>query len=559
MPRLFSPLARPSAPLGIRFVWLSAVFAGLLAGLPLPARAVPPQLPAAAVAEADGGVEQEEAFARDSPRASLMNFVALCRAGDWDGAADYLELAPIDKPLGPELARRLKAVLDRKAWLDVRALSPAATGNTEDGLSPYTDEVGQIEGPDGIPEPVRIVRRRRDGVRWLFSNATVNRVNGWYERLDDRWILEQLPAPLLRTGPRELLYWQWLALPLVLLISWLLGLALSRVSSYVLTKFTAHSKATWDDAIVERLQRPMALWWMLGVAYCLLPQLALYAPAEQFVLSAMHTVFLLGLFWALTRVIDIGAAAVFRSPWAGTRAAAGSLVSLGARVAKVAVIAIAAVALLSQLGYPIASVLAGLGVGGLAVALAAQKTVENLFGAFSIGADQPFREGDLVKVEDFTGTVEQIGLRSTKFRTADRTLITIPNGKLAEMKLETFAVRDRLRFAVTICLSRSTTSEQVKQIIARFESLLGAHPKLWQTSATVRFEKFGPSSLDLDVGAFFATRDVGEFQLIRQELLLQFMDIIERAGTTLALPATDVQLFDSRLSVSSKSERVRVS
>jgi MscS family membrane protein len=488
----------------------------------------------------------------------MMNFVALCRAGDYESAAQYLEIGAVDKVLSAQLARRLKAVLDRKAWLDPSVLSPLPTGKVDDGLAPFMDEVGQIEGADGIPEPVRIVRRKRDQVRWLFSNATVNRIDGWYELLDDRWILEELPAPLLRTGPRELLYWQWLALPLLVIASWLLAIALGKLTTLLLSKIAARSKTAWDDAMVQRLKRPLTLWWMLAVAYLLLPSLALYEPAEKFVLSVMHTFFLVGLFWALTRIIDIGAEAVFRSPWAGTRAAAGSLVSLGARVAKVTVIAVGAVALLSQLGYPVASILAGLGVGGLAVALAAQKTVENLFGAFSIGADQPFREGDLVKVDDFTGTVEQIGLRSTKFRTADRTLISIPNGKLAEMKLETFAVRDRLRFGVTIGLSRSTSSEQLKLIIDRFEALLKGHPRLWQSSASVRFEKFGPSSLDLDVGAFFNTRDVGEFQLIRQDLLLQFMDIIERAGTSLAVPATSVQLLDQR-TAPLQSERVRVS
>ncbi|MDB4991171.1 MAG: MscS Mechanosensitive ion channel, partial [Myxococcaceae bacterium] len=246
-------------------------------------------------------------------------------------------------------------------------------------------------------------------------------------------------------------------------------------------------------------------------------------------------------FWGLTRIVDVSAEVVSRSPWAGTRATATSLVSLGARVTKVAVMAIAGVALLSQLGYPIASVLAGLGVGGLAVALAAQKTVENLFGAFSIGADQPFREGDFVKVGDFTATVERIGLRSTRFRTADRTVISLPNGKLADMQLETYAVRDRLRFATTVALTRSSSSEQVKQVTEGLEGVLKAHPKLWQNSAAVRFDKFGPASLDLDVSAYFNTRDAGEFALIRQDLLLQFMTVIERAGTALALPATDAQ------------------
>jgi MscS family membrane protein len=496
--------------------------------------------------ETDGGGEElEEAFAKDSPRASMMTFVALCRSGDYEAAAGFLELSPLDEKMGPELARKLKAVLDRKAWLDPSVLSPLATGKADDGLTGYTDEVGQIAGAEGIPEPVRIVRRKRDGVRWLFSNATVSRIDGWYARLEDRWVLEKLPEPLLRPGPRELMWWQWLAMPLVVVSSWLIAMLLSKLTTLVLTKLAARSTTQWDDAMVKRLQRPVTLWWLLAVAYCMLPWLALYTPAEKFVLSVMHTVFLVGLFWALTRVVDIGADAVFRSQWAGTRAA-GSLVSLGARVAKVAVVAIAVVALLSQLGYPIASILAGLGVGGLAVALAAQKTVENLFGAFSIGADQPFREGDVVKVGDFTGTVEQIGLRSTRFRTADRTLISIPNGKLADMQLETFAVRDRLRFAFIIGLARSTTADQVKQVVDGFEALLKGHPKLWQNSAAVRFEKFGPNSLDLDVSCYFSTRDFGEFQLIRQELLFQFMAVIERAGTTLALPPTNVQIFDGR-------------
>ena len=192
-----------------------------------------------------------------------------------------------------------------------------------------------------------------------------------------------------------------------------------------------------------------------------------------------------------------------------------------------------------------ASILAGLGVGGLAVALAAQKTVENLFGAFSIGADQPFREGDLVRVDDFVGTVEQIGLRSTKFRTADRTLISIPNGKLADMKLETLAVRDRLRFAFIVGLARSTSAQQLRQVLEGFESLLKSHPKLWQNTASVRFEKFGPSSLDLDVSAYFDTRDMNEFQLIRQELLAAVHDH-RRARGHLACAAGYERAADER-------------
>ena len=490
---------------------------------------------------AEGEIEE---VARDSPRASIADFLARCRAGDYTAGASYLDLPRDRAAEGPELAQRLKAVLDRRAWVELESLSPEPGGNAEDGLPAFNDELGRIVGPEGVPEPIRIVRRRREGnVRWMFSLSTVSRIDGWYEKLQDRWLIEHLPARLLAMGPRNLMWWQWLALPLMIGAALLLGWGLGHLTTKVGSKITARSKATWDDLLVERMRRPVTLGWTLGAAYLLLPWLALYEPALEFMHMLLRTVFLIGIFWALARGVDIGAQMLVRSSWGVTHDASRSLVSLGSRVGKVAVLAIAAVALLSQLGYPVASILAGLGVGGLAVALAAQKTVENLFGAFSIGADQPFREGDFVRVDNFVATVELIGLRSTKFRTLDRTLISIPNGKVAEMKLETFAVRDRLRFYMIIGVDPRSTSKQLRIIIEGIGKALRAHPKLWQDSASVRFEKFGASSLDFEVSGYFDTRDWAEFTLIRQELLLEFMAIIESAGTSLALP-TNLELVE---------------
>jgi MscS family membrane protein len=497
------------------------------------------------LAEALGDAgEPEESYSPDSPRASMIKFLSLARSGDYDGAADYLELAPVDKPQGPELARKLQAVLDRRAWIDVESLSPLATGTPDDGLPGLTDQVGQIEGAQGVAEPVRIVRRRRDDeLVWLFSRGTVGHIDDWYAKLDDRWMLEHIPPRLLRAGPRSLLYWQWLALPALILVSWGLALLLSAGTTRLMAWFAARSRVSWDDVLVQRLRRPVALWWALALVYFCLPYLALYTPAEKFMLAMLKTLFFVGFFFALSGVIDVAADTILRSSWSAVRQTSGSLISLGSRVAKAALTAIAVVAILSQLGFPIASVLAGLGVGGLALALAAQKTVENLFGAFSIGADQPFREGDLVKVGDFTGTCELIGLRSTRFRTPDRTVITIPNGKLAEMQLETFARRDRLRFAMTLGLVRTSSAEQVRAVIKGVKDLLQSQEKLFPGSAAVRFEKYGPSSLDLSVEAYLDTRDWALFADIRQELLLRIMEIVEGTGTALALQAAHVQLI----------------
>jgi MscS family membrane protein len=218
---------------------------------------------------------------------------------------------------------------------------------------------------------------------------------------------------------------------------------------------------------------------------------------------------------------------------------------IAARMGKVAVATLAVVVGLSELDYPVASLLAGLGIGGLAFALAAQKTVENLFGAVAISLDQPIREGDFVKVEDFVGTVEAIGLRATRIRTLDRTLISLPNGKVADMRLESFSARDRMRLACEIGLEYRTTEQQMREVLAGLEGVLRSHPKIWPDAVVVRFKQFGASSLDIEIMAWFETADWGEFQLIRQEVLLQFMGVVERAGTSFAFPTRTIHLAEA--------------
>jgi MscS family membrane protein len=482
----------------------------------------------------------EEAVASDSPRASMADFLALCRTQQWQQAARYLELPRGEQERGPVLALRLKAVLDRKAWLDPSQLSPLSSGDLEDDLPRFSDEVGRIIASDGTPQPILLVRRNLDGGRWLFSAGSVALIDGWYEQLADHWMLENLPHWLLRSGPKELLWWQWLALPLLVLSSWVVGFGFSRIGMRVFTYIAARTPPRWDDELVARVERPFTLWWALAVMHTLLPWLRLYQPAHQFVVSVARGLFLVGFYWILSRLIGVLAEVLARSPWAERNKTSRALIPLIIRVAQVALGAIAVLTLLSQLGYSVTSLIAGLGVGGLAVALAAQKTLENLFGAFAIGADQPFREGDFVRVDDFVATVETIGMRSTKFRTPDRTLITIPNGKLADMKVESFAARDRLRLGSTLSLAYGTTPAQVRSVLAGVERSLRAQPKLWPDSLTVRVMQLGNASIDLEINAWFSTIDWPEFQRIREDLLLSFMDIVEQAGTTLALPTRRV-------------------
>jgi MscS family membrane protein len=356
------------------------------------------------------------------------------------------------------------------------------------------------------------------------------------------WLEHWLPPAMGGVGPFGLHWWQWaIGLP-VIFIAICVGLAASWAVRRTLTAIARRTSASWDDDALQRLRTPITLGCTIAAVSAFVPILALDVRTAAIVLRLIRVAFGGVMFWGILRLVDIGRTVTANSHWARSVPASRSLVPLGARVAKVAVGALGLVVILSTLGYPVTSLIAGLGIGGLAFALAAQKTVENLFGAFSIGVDQPFREGDFVKVDDFVGTVEAIGLRSTRFRTLDRTIVTLPNGRLADMRLESFAARDRLRLAAIIGLTYDTTRAQMLEVLSGFERVLRAHPKIWPDAVVVRFGELSASSLNIEVMAWFQTVDWGEFQRIREGVLLDFMGVVEDAGASFAFPTQTIHI-----------------
>lgn len=349
-----------------------------------------------------------------------------------------------------------------------------------------------------------------------------------------------VPDFLLGNGPLGLTWFQWLAIATIAVGGIVFGKVAGRVVRAVIGRLVRRTRSTWDDVLLERLAGPLSAALGLAFVAALIPVADLTA-ADDTTFKVIRAGYFAVFFWSLFRLVDVGFHLLGESMWARS-GHSRSLIPLGSRVAKVGVFAIAAVAVLSYLGYPVASLIAGLGIGGLALALAAQKTVENLFGAFSIGVDQPFRVGDTVKVEDFLATVERIGLRSTRFRTMDRTIVTIPNGKLADSRVESYTARDRMRLATIIGLVYGTTEAQLRDVLDGFRNVLRAQPKLFPEGATVLLRALGASSLDVEVTAWFQTEDYAEFQAIRQEVLLQFLGVVERAGTSLAYPTQTVHV-----------------
>jgi MscS family membrane protein len=497
--------------------------------------------PAPAANETPAVEDEAVEVAPDSPRASFARFLDLTADGRFVEAAEYLDLP--DGTNGPTLAERLRGVLDHALVVESELLSPLPGGQADDGLPPWVDKVAEVTREDGDREMVRMTRRQSDqGPRWLFTRGTVRSIDAWYDELPDRWLRELLPESLLRPGPQGLLWWQWIAVPVLALLALGLGWMLGWLTARVLRWATRHTKVEWDDTFAAQLRGPLTVAWTVALVYLAVPWLMLPRNGESFLHSVLGAGLFVVFFWGLVRTIGVIGGAVARSEWAKARPGAATLVPLIARSGKVAVWIVAGISILSLFGYPVASLLAGLGIGGLVVALAAQKTMENFFGSVAIGVDQPFRAGDFVKVEDVVGTVEAVGLRSTRIRTLDRTLVSFPNGKLAEMRTETYAVRDRIRLSCTLGLLFGTTAEQMRQVLEGVERVLRDHPKIWPEDVLVRFAKIGGSSLDVDVMAWFQTSEWSEFVAIRQEVLLGFLEAVQRAGTSFAFPTQTVHL-----------------
>lgn len=473
--------------------------------------------------------------AAGSPRESMARFKELARGGRWAEAARYLDLPSGLRDDGPRAARELFEVIDHELGLDPGALSADPQGDPDDGLPARTDSLGEIASGAGPEAPVRITRREfADGARWVFTRATVARTEAWYGRLDGRWAREHLPPSLLARGPKNLLRWQGAALPLLFALGLVVGRVFSALARRALIRVAGKHVLAFDPRLPDRVRGPLTLVVAALVLRASVEALSLSRDAEGFVHELFNALWLGAVFWALWRGIEVASRGFAASRWAAEQTGSVTVLPLLAKAARVVLSVLGVVTVLSALGYPVASLLAGLGIGGLALALALQKTGEHLIGSVAIGFDQPFQVGDLVKVDEQVGRVEAVGLRSTRIRTFDRTVVSLPNGKLADMRTENFTARDRFRVYTTLGLAPTTDAATLRAALAEVRAMLVAHPKAHGDAPWVSLLRVGATSIEVEVAAWFRTTDYEEFLAIRSEVLLGCLDVIERHRAQLA-------------------------
>jgi MscS family membrane protein len=317
-----------------------------------------------------------------------------------------------------------------------------------------------------------------------------------------------------------------------LLTSWVV-LAVARM-------LVRRTEAHHDDAIVELAVGPVRL--MLGVAAFTAGLQGLWLPVNVhgFFTSMARGVFIVAVTWLVVRIVAVISRVLqLRMAQRGDRVGI-SAVPLIRRVVSALIVLLGGIVIVGTFGVNVTGLVAGLGVGGLAVALAAQKSLENLFGGLTLIVDQPVHVGDFCRFGDRVGTVEDIGLRSTRIRTLDRTLVTIPNSEFSSMQIENFARRDRIWLATTIGVRYETTPDQLRFLLISLKRMLLAHPMIDPDPARVRFSGFGASSLDIDIFAYVRTTDINEFYAVREDVFLRIMEVVGDAGTGFAFPSQTI-------------------
>jgi len=351
-------------------------------------------------------------------------------------------------------------------------------------------------------------------------------------------VLNMIRACLFHQGPYGIFIWQYVAFILFFFASVFLGRLLTFLSTRLVFGFLktkTQDKSYWNH-LGHQATYPFTFLASSFLLVFFIQFLDLKPRTEQIFLTATHVLVLIGLFWFLWRLIDIFTVYLKDSSWVKESPAHPGLILLLTRLLKLFVALTSVASIMQRLGYPVTGLVAGLGIGGLAVALAAQKTLENLLGSLMLSIDKPFLVGDFVRVEGFEGVVESIGLRSSRIRTQERSLISVPNGKLADMRIESLAPRDRLLIKLSIEIDMSLSKlDKVMPLIQSMRTYLESHSLLCPGLSQVFVVDLASANLRLDVTCFVNGKDIKVLYQAREQILLQFLWLVQTHGCHLAV------------------------
>ena len=476
-----------------------------------------------------------ESLGRSTPRGTVLGFLSASHKGNYELAAQYLDTRLRDKS-ATILAHQLFFVLDRRLPARLNQLSDKTEGSVPNPLKPDQDVVGTIASVNGN---VDILLDRVDigkgELRWLFSGTTLESIPRLYDEIDVVSVDSVLPEAMVNTRLAGIPLFQWLAVLVGMPVLYMATVLLNRLASPLAGRLRRRLRKRPDLPNPDVVPRPLRLLFVAFAILWTISKVSLPLLARQFWSSTATIIIIAAFVWLFILLNGWVEGLLLQRLARRHDTGAGSILRLGRHVIDLLAVFVGMLVGLEHFGVNPTAALAGLGVGGIAVALAAQKTLENVIGGTSIIFDHPVRVGDSLKFAEMQGIVEDIGLRSTRIRTPDRTVVSIPNGQIANASLENISIRDKFWFHPNLSLRWETTASQMRSVLEGVNNLLTQQPHIEHDSIRVRFLRFGTSSLDVEVFAYFFARDWCHFLQIQQELLLQMMEIVQATGTQMAL------------------------
>ncbi|MCA9248091.1 MAG: mechanosensitive ion channel [Planctomycetales bacterium] len=502
----------------------------------------------------------------NSPRSLVTQFLAAVNQGDLQFAANALDLrampAPVAEAKGADLAFKLKALLDRIARIDLTMVD-------DNSLAPNPYPLGEQIAiaanltDESLQDARRIELLRDEEGHWRFSKSTVAEIEPLWMRWQDRerveglavaeerptvsvWLAQQFPARLRAT--RFLLPdYQWLSLLALIFIGFVADVLARFILIGATRAWFRHLRADRDVVIDAKLFRPIgllvqALLWYGGTRLIGLPPTALLI-----LLVGLKFFAVVAGVWTAFLLINLLSAFLSKKAERTATKFDDLLVPLVSKSLKVFVVCIGALTGADALGLPLAGLVGGTAIGGLALAMASKDAVSNFFGSVTVLVDRPFEVGDWVILDGAEGTVETVGFRSTRIRTFYNSQITVPNSLLTTAIVDNMGRRRYRRIKTTIGLQYDTTPEQIEAFCEGVRELIRRHPYTRKDYYHVYFNDFAASSLDIMLYCFVECPDWGVELRERHRLLADIMKLARSLGCQFAFPTRTLHLFQEEL------------
>ena len=482
---------------------------------------------------------------RTTPRATIAAFMRAAGRGDYVSAARYMQVTESQRRNTARLARDLKLLMDRYFSEPVTSISDSPDGALDDGLPIDRERVGPLTiGEAKIDIALVQVTDPQSGRVWLISSETLAQIPALRGLVARTWIERAMPQALVR---RELLGMS--------LAHWIVLRGIARHSlrpadgSRTASSFFSPRRISRDPARRRSLDEWYAvIRWPAIIVLTLAIQLSAMRVLGfplVFRIAYAHVALVAGviaLTWLVRRILTLGFARARRAVWGRDSTSTQSLMLLGERLIQVLVLIVAVMAILTIVGVNTKAALAGLGIGGIALALGAQKTVENLLGGVFLLSDRALAVGDTCSVSNRVGVVEDVTLRSVRIRTMEQTLLSVPAGILAQSNVENFATRRKILAKTIVRVRYGTTAEQLGSMLTAIRRLLAENPKIEAESSRARLVDFGDRAVEIELFAYVLTADFVEFLAVREDLLLQVVAIVESSGSGFAQPTQFVYM-----------------